>query len=220
MLLNANEHIGIGLAQRDVGTATRGMLQTTADGTAVDQHGPLIGGAYAVGIGGYVGQTLRNPPRGTAQARVDERHVEGGYHHVGHVVGTVGCRNVSGLLKLRNHAGRTQQEEAAGRGIMGLQIVDGGHGGGVHLLLSGFNAHLMELEQIVIERLRGIIGQKTIGNAHLAQAAKEGDGEREQGVAHINSTIHVEGYVANAGQALFQFGSHDCVLVSGFSTSS
>ena len=52
MLLSqdADEHVGVGFAQCDVGTTACGMFQTLADGTAVDEDGPFVGGQTRSGL--------------------------------------------------------------------------------------------------------------------------------------------------------------------------
>ena len=54
-VLNARQHVGVGLAEGDVGFASRGVFEACADRTAVDQHYFLVGGAYAVRVCRYIG---------------------------------------------------------------------------------------------------------------------------------------------------------------------
>ncbi len=200
--LYARQHVGVGFAQRYVGASSRGMFDALADRTAVDQHHPLVGGAHAVGVGGYVGQPLRHPPRGAAQTVVAKRHVERRDHRVGHVVGVVGGRLEACLLELRYHARRTQQKQSPCRGVAVADVIDGGQRGGVHLLGRGLDAQRDEFAQVVVDRSRRIVGQKRIGYPHLAKTRQKGFGAVEERLAHVDRAVHVERDMTDAAQTL------------------
>ena len=200
-LLDAGEHVGIGFAQHDVGRTSRGVFEALADRAAVDQHDGLIGRTYAVGVRGDVGDALRCPPCGAAQARVGERHVEGGDHHVGDIVGAVGRRFEAGGLELRDHARRTQQEESFGRRVVRADVVDRGQRRGIHLLARGFDAQRFELVEVVGDALRRIVRQERVADAHLRQVGEEPLGPGEEGHAHVDGAVHIERHVPDAAGA-------------------
>ena len=215
LLADAHEHVGVWLAQGDVGPPTGGMLDALADTAAIDENRRLVGGADTVGVRGQVRQPLAHPPAGTAQTGVGERHVKSGNDGIRAVVGRVGSRDEAGLLKLADHAGRAEQEEAACLGIMGMQIVNHGHRGVVDLLSRGLNAHLMQLEQIVGDGARRVVGQERIGDAQLGELMQEIQRIGKQCVAQIDGSVHVQRHVAN----LFQFFVHSSQFIVYHSSS-
>ena len=170
----------------------------------IEPQSTLVGRADAVGVGGDVGEPLRNPPRRTAEPLVAERHVEGDDDGVGPVVGRVGRRDEPRGLELGDHRGCAQQKETAGGGVVFVQVVDGGQRGGVHLLARGVDAERLQLAQVVVNRLRGIVGQERVADAQLAEFGQEGLRPVEERHAHVDGSVHVERHVTDAAQTLHQ----------------
>ncbi len=170
----AREHVGVGLAECYVGAASRGVFETFAYRAAVDQYDALVGGTYAVGVGGYVGHTLRNPPCCAAETVVGECHIESRYDCVGYIVGVVAGRDEARLFELRDHRRRAQEEQTACLRQVGLDVVDRGQRRGVHLLARGFDAQLRELVQVVVDRFRGVVREERIADAQLLQSRQKG----------------------------------------------
>ena len=202
---DAREHVGVGFPERDVRTASGGVLDAGADRTAVYEHRRQVGGAHPVGVGGDVGHALFDPPCRAAQPVVLQRHVERRHDNVGHVVRRVGAGLEARGLELRDHRGRSQQKEPAGGGVAGLDVVDRGQRRGVHLVARGFDAQLGEFEQVVVDALRGGVRQERVADALFAESAQESLRVREERHAHVDRAVHVERHVADAAQALHQF---------------
>ncbi len=202
---NARKHVGIGLAERDVGMPSRGMPDAGADRAAVHQHRRLVGGAYAVGIGGDVGHALRHPPRRAAEPVVLQRHVERRDDYVGHVVGRIRRRFEPGGFEFRDHARRAEQEEPFGRGVVLLDVVDGRQRRRIHLLACGADAQRFEFVQVVGDGFGGVVGQERIADSQLFQPFEEGFGVGEERHAHVDRAVHVERHVSDAAQPLHQF---------------
>ena len=202
---DAREHVGVGLAEGDVGLAARGMLDACADRAAVDEHRGQVGRADAVGVGGDVGESLLHPPCRAAEPVVLQRHVEGRDDGVGAVVGRLGARLIPCGLEFGDHRGGSEQEEPPGRGVVGAEVVDRGQRGGVHLLARGLDAQRAELVEVVGDALRGVVREEGVSDSHLAEPLQEGLRVGEERHAHVDRAVHVEGHVADASQAAHQF---------------
>ena len=171
---------------------------------AVDQYRRLVGGAYPVGVGSDVGHALRHPPCGAAQAVILQRHVERRDHHVRHVVRRIRGRFETCCLEFRDHARRAEQEKPFGRRVVLADVVDRRKGGGVHFLACGVYAQHVELVQVVGDRLRRIVGQERIADAHLLEPREERLGVGKERHAHVDRAVHVECHVPDAAQAFHQ----------------
>lgn len=181
------------------------MFDASTNGTAVDQYRRLVGGAYPVGVGGDVGYTLRHPPCGAAQAVILQRHVERRDHHVRHVVRRICGRFETCGLEFRDHARRAEQEKPFGRRVMLPDVVDRRQCGGVHLVACRPYAQHVEFVQVVGDRLRRVVGQERIADAHLLEPREERLGVGKERHAHVDRAVHVERHVPDAAQVFHQF---------------
>lgn len=203
---DAAQHAGIGLAHDGGRRAAGGSLEHGADGAAINEHGRLVRGTNAVGVGRYIGLAAVDPPGGAAESRIAERGVEADDDGIGLFGGIVRKQFETGGGEFGAHAGCAEDEQASNTWTKGKEIFDGGLNGGIKSIGGGLESERVEMLEIVIAALGRVVGQKSVADAEFSEEREERVGGGQKRSAIIDGAVEVKGDVTDALQFAMQVG--------------
>ena len=193
------EHCRIGFAEDDVRTTAGSMLDALLERAAVYENDPLVGRTDAVRVGSDIGNALGSPPCRAAETGIDKSRVESNDKNIGNIVGIVSASFKSGFFELGDHARSAEHKESFGLRVGLLYIVDSCERGSVHIVLSGFNAHSLELMKIIGDRFCGVVGKERMTDPRLVHRIEKINGKREKLRSEIDGPVHVKSQMLDFG---------------------
>ena len=77
-------------------------------------------------------------------------------------------------------------------------------GRGVYLVRRGRDPHFVQVRDVILDTLGGVVGQERVADPQAGQQRQERIREREERAAAINRAVHVERHMPDLSQPLDQ----------------